>query len=134
MEKTSNRYFSNAIYQARELFSDREKLVTVLDKSFRKVVDIDNEESAIGRLVSKVKLFIKMVRAYIEGEYREVPWKSILFITASLVYFANPFDLVPDFLPGIGYLDDATVILWVFKSVEDDVNKYEEYLYNMNEV
>ena len=122
-------YFNYAMAQARELFSNREKLVNTVDKAFRKVTDIEGEEGEIRGLANKVKIFIRMIRAYIEGEYREVPWKTMLIILAGLIYFLNPFDLVPDFLPGVGYMDDITVVLWVFKSVEEDILKFQDYFY-----
>lgn len=122
-------YFNYAMAQARELFSNREKLVNTVDKAFRKVTDIEGEEGEIRGLANKVKIFIRMIRAYIEGEYREVPWKTMLIILAGLIYFVNPFDLVPDFLPGVGYMDDITVVLWVFKSVEEDILKFQDYFY-----
>jgi uncharacterized membrane protein YkvA (DUF1232 family) len=71
-----------------------------------------------------------MIRAYIEGEYREIPWKSMVIILASLIYFVNPFDLIPDFIPGIGFIDDISIILMVFKSVEEDILKFQEKYYS----
>jgi uncharacterized membrane protein YkvA (DUF1232 family) len=34
-----------------------------------------------------------------------------------VAYLALPFDLVPDFLPVIGYADDAVVVVWTLRSV-----------------
>jgi uncharacterized membrane protein YkvA (DUF1232 family) len=34
-----------------------------------------------------------------------------------LAYLAMPFDLVPDFLPVIGYADDVVVVVWTLRSV-----------------
>jgi uncharacterized membrane protein YkvA (DUF1232 family) len=34
-----------------------------------------------------------------------------------LVYLAIPIDLVPDFIPVLGYADDAIVVAWVLRSV-----------------
>jgi uncharacterized membrane protein YkvA (DUF1232 family) len=34
-----------------------------------------------------------------------------------LVYLALPFDLVPDFVPVLGYADDAILVAWVLRSV-----------------
>jgi uncharacterized membrane protein YkvA (DUF1232 family) len=122
-------YFNYALAQARELFSNREKLLNTVDKAFRKVTDIEGGEGEIRGLANKVKIFIRMIKAYIEGEYREVPWKTMLIILAGLIYFVNPFDLIPDFLPGVGYIDDITIVLWVFKSVEEDILKFQDYFY-----
>jgi uncharacterized membrane protein YkvA (DUF1232 family) len=101
MEKI-NVYFNHALAQARELFGNKEKVIEMVDNAFKKVTGMEGEEGEIKRLVNKVKIFIRMIRAYVEGEYREVPWKSMLIIFAGLIYFVNPFDLVPDFIPGIG--------------------------------
>jgi len=128
MEKI-NTYFNNAVYQAKELFGNREKLTNTIDRAFKKVIDMGGESGEIKRLANKVKLFIRMIRAYVEGEYREVPWKTMVIILAGLIYFLNPFDLVPDFLPGIGFIDDASIILFIFKSVEDDILKFQDYFY-----
>jgi uncharacterized membrane protein YkvA (DUF1232 family) len=34
-----------------------------------------------------------------------------------LAYLALPFDLVPDFIPVLGYADDAILVSWVLRSV-----------------
>jgi uncharacterized membrane protein YkvA (DUF1232 family) len=129
MEKM-NIYFNRALEQARELFGNREKLVNTLDNAFRKVTEIEDDEGSMKGLVTKVKLFLRMIRAYIQGEYREVPVKTMLIILAGILYFLNPFDLIPDFVPGIGYLDDISILLWVFNSLEKDINKFQENFYN----
>ena len=44
---------------------------------------------------------------------RGVRWRLGLL----LAYLAMPFDLVPDFLPVIGYADDVVVVVWTLRSV-----------------
>lgn len=38
------------------------------------------------------------------------PWGAILSLIVALLYGASPIDLIPDFLPIIGILDDAVVV------------------------
>ena len=121
MSADKNRYFIRALENAKRMFSSKEKVLETLDTAFKKSIDLENDKAEISSLTEKVKLFILMIRSYVKGEYREVPFKSILLIFAGLVYFINPFDLVGDFIPGIGYIDDITLILLIMKSVEDDV-------------
>jgi uncharacterized membrane protein YkvA (DUF1232 family) len=44
---------------------------------------------------------------------RSVRWR----LTALLVYLVLPIDLVPDFIPVVGYADDAVVVALVLRSV-----------------
>lgn len=129
MTEKSNTFFIRAMENAKRIFSSKEKVLETLDSAFQKTINLENSEGEVSKLTQKVKLFILMIRSYVKGEYREVPFKSILLIFAALIYFINPFDLIGDFIPGIGYLDDITIILWVLKSVEEDVLRFkEEYL------
>ncbi len=81
----------------------------------------------VGRFFGKIALFIEMIREYFRGNYREIPVKTIILITAALIYFVSPADAIPDFLIGIGYVDDAGVIAFVFQSVYEDIQKFERW-------
>ena len=65
-----------------------------------------------------------MVRCTISKEYLDTPWQTIVLITAALIYFVSPFDAIPDFLPFIGFIDDAAIISAVFASISKDVEKF----------
>ena len=53
---------------------------------------------------------LRLIRAYGEGQYPEVPESTLVVIIAAIIYLVNPLDVIPDALPAIGFLDDATVI------------------------
>lgn len=72
----------------------------------------------------QVALLIRMVRAYATGEYRSLPWKSLISIVAVLIYFVSPIDLIPDFLPFIGITDDVALVLWLIKTIGSDIQKF----------
>src|SRR5215831_16578413 len=48
---------------------------------------------------------------------RSIPRRTRWVIALLLVYLASPIDLVPDFLPVIGYADDAVVTSFVLRYV-----------------
>jgi len=81
----------------------------------------------IKRVIEKIKVLVEMLGAYINGEYKRIPKKTLILIVAAFIYLVNPFDLVPDFIPGIGYLDDARVILFVFQSIFEDIQEFERW-------
>jgi len=69
----------------------------------------------------------RFVRAWRDGVYRNVPWKSILMAIAGLFYFLDPIDIIPDFLPVIGYLDDGAVLAFVARAIHSDLEKFREW-------
>jgi uncharacterized membrane protein YkvA (DUF1232 family) len=75
-------------------------------------------------MVRQVKVGFAMVRDYAKGDYRKIPWWSVASVAAALGYFLMPADLLPDVLPLVGYLDDATVLAAVLAGVREDVRRY----------
>lgn len=96
-------------------------------------VVMDNEE-AISKKISNAsplrkfaelgKIMFAMLRDFKNGKYSEVPWFTIASIVVTLLYVLNPLDLVPDFIPGIGYIDDLAVMSISMGWIETDLHKY----------
>ena len=105
--------------EAIEVTSGR-RSVRALDSA----IDITQRVPVLKELVNDVPLMVSMVKDYVKGRYKRVPAKTITLLTAALLYLINPADIVPDYIPGAGYLDDAAVISFVLNSVKDDVDKY----------
>ena len=81
----------------------------------------------LAEVAGSVQLLIRMIRAYAAGEYKGLPWKSLLSIVAVLIYFVSPIDLIPDFLPVIGITDDVALIVWLIKSLGSDISKFSQW-------
>lgn len=70
------------------------------------------------------KVMFGMLKDYRKGIYTNVPWFTIAAIAFSFLYILNPFDIIPDFIPGIGYIDDFAVFTFGLKFIESDLHKY----------
>ena len=81
----------------------------------------------LGRLVRQVKLLRDMILDYRRGTYRRLPLATIAMAAAALIYFLNPLDLVPDMLPGVGFIDDALVLSMAVKALRKDLRAYAEW-------
>jgi len=92
-----------------------------LDEKFKKVPD------KLNKLVNQVKLLYEFIRSYIDGSYREIPWISIATAVAAVVYFLAPVDLIPDMIPGIGYIDDLLVVRFALTAIGTDLRAYCEF-------
>ena len=60
-----------------------------------------------------LQTMLRLVRAYERGEYRQVSNDALLWIVAALNYLVDPFDLIPDMTPFLGFVDDAIVVEFV---------------------
>jgi uncharacterized membrane protein YkvA (DUF1232 family) len=78
----------------------------------------------LGKLLNQVKLLFELVRSYVNGSYRAVPWASIAMAVAALLYFLAPFDFIPDLIPGIGFIDDAFVVKFALTAIQSDLRAY----------
>jgi uncharacterized membrane protein YkvA (DUF1232 family) len=53
---------------------------------------------------------LRLLNAYQNGSYDKVPAKALLSIVAAVAYLVDPIDFIPDEIPFLGFLDDATVL------------------------
>ena len=81
----------------------------------------------VGNLLSDIPLLVSLVKSYIDGEYKEIPYNSIVAIVATLLYVISPFDIIPDILPGVGFADDAVAVAFCVKMIHDDLEKYKTW-------
>ena len=123
-ENTNNFYGEYSRYEKdAEQVIEEGKTETLLGKALKIIAKVPVLKS----LAADVPVMVNMVKDYIRKKYRRVPLKTITMITAALIYLVNPNDAVPDYLPGVGYLDDAAVMNFVLVSVKEDVEKYKEW-------
>jgi uncharacterized membrane protein YkvA (DUF1232 family) len=70
------------------------------------------------------KVMLGMLTDYRKGIYTQVPWFTIATIAFGFLYILNPFDIVPDFIPIIGYIDDLAVFSFGLRFIETDLHNY----------
>ena len=109
---------------AEEYASDKGRTKYLLDEAIRKS---QRYRGLLKKCWDDLTALIRLVRAYINGEYKDVSWETIVLSIAAIIYFINPIDLIPDFIPGIGFIDDAAVIAFTITSIHKDLDKFREW-------
>ena len=103
-----------------------EDLSTILDKE-NEIKDKFKGDGPLSRFYEDLKLLLSLAKDFYKGKYRKIPWWSIASIVSALLYVLNPFDIILDFIPGIGLVDDAMVIAICLNMIEQDLFKYKEW-------
>ncbi len=67
-----------------------------------------------------------MLRDSVAGRY-SVPFRTLAAVAVTLLYLANPFDLIPDFIPGIGFIDDVFMVSLCLKFMGSDLEEYRQW-------
>lgn len=75
----------------------------------------------ISRLWSDLPLLVRLLKAWKSGSYRGLRVRTIVSLAAALLYIVSPMDLLPDFIPGFGLIDDAAVLALFLHSIAQDL-------------
>lgn len=117
-------FFSRFLRLSQSLLADgrlRELLQDVARKRERK-------ERWLGGIREELRLLQMLCLAWWRGEYREVSQQALLAAIAGLLYFLFPLDVVPDWLLGLGFLDDIAVLAWVVRSWRGELEAFRGWL------
>lgn len=79
------------------------------------------------RFVEDGKMLVSLLKDYRRGTYRVALFGTIAAAAFALIYVFNPFDIIPDVLPFVGAIDDASVIAACLMLIERDLVKYRSW-------
>lgn len=105
---------------------DPQRAQALVNEARDKTEQVD-DEGPLGRVWEDLTAMIRLLQRYISGQYRAIPWQSLLLIAAGLLYFVTPIDVVPDFISGLGLLDDATVLMFVVHRLRGELDRFRRW-------
>ncbi|AUW96446.1 YkvA family protein [Streptococcus pluranimalium] len=118
LEELQSRY-----QKADALLRDDAKMEPFLEKLEKKLKWIP----FVRQELKMIPILISMVRSYWKKDYTRVPRRTMLAIVSALIYFLSPIDVIPDWIPVLGQMDDALVVATCWKLVNKDVEDYRQW-------
>lgn len=109
--------------KAEEYARDPKKAKKLLDDAVKKAKSYEKNRGPLGEVWSYLTALFRLLKAYIQKDYRDIPLGSMVLVIGAIIYFVSPIDLIPDILPG-GYIDDAALIAFVIKQIKVDLDNF----------
>lgn len=100
-----------------KILSDAASKREDIEKSFQK------DRSNVSDMLHKVKLVFEMIK----NKDFNMGWPTKVIALAALLYFVMPFDLSFDYIPFIGYLDDALVFSVAMRMISSEIERYSKF-------
>ena len=69
----------------------------------------------------------RMIKSAAAGDYTGIPTSTVVGAVAVTIYFLSPIDLIPDFIPVLGLLDDVALVAWFSTTIKDEMDKFAEW-------
>lgn len=118
--------FDKFTKKAKKIIEDKDEISKLLQKAVALCGELTHLR-LIGKHFTDIALAISMIDDYICKRYTSVPKATIITLTAALLYFITPFDVIPDGIPLIGFADDIIVFSSVLSAAKRDLSAYERW-------
>ena len=110
---------SSWVQEAKAFINDKEKMQNLLNR-FKEFFN----NSSLEEIKDNMKEAFIYVSDVFSGRYKDYSMTALITLVAGMVYVVSPIDIIPDFIPVVGFTDDITVFLFVLKSVNDELERY----------
>jgi uncharacterized membrane protein YkvA (DUF1232 family) len=111
---------------AEDLVTNPSGLKIRLQKA-REKISKESVKDALGNYVDDLLMFVRMCSAWATRKYTIIPKESIALSVLAVIYFVTPTDFVPDFILGLGFIDDIAVISWVLEKIKPDIEEFKKW-------
>ena len=90
------------------------------------LLELGPSSNAPGFIIERLEKLRLMIRMLSDIEWR-LPHQEATRVLNALAYFAEPEDLIPDHIPGLGFLDDAIMIELVVRELRHEIEAYQDF-------
>ena len=129
LRKWYRRVYEKCLTKAQAMMPDKKKISNKIKKA-RKIFERLHNIPRCDALSKNICNLCDLISDYLDGVYTNLPLATILASVAGILYLVLPIDALADFIPVLGWLDDAAVLGFVIETEQKDINEYLEWKAN----
>jgi uncharacterized membrane protein YkvA (DUF1232 family) len=114
--------FAQAVWNAKSYVGDPQRLRGLFEEARKQVTSLP--KNSFQDTWPYLQTMLRLIRAYYRGDYRAVPESTLVVVIAAIIYVVSPLDIIPDAIPAIGFLDDATIVALALKRTRQDLDDF----------
>lgn len=115
--------------KAKAILNNKSKVIELVTKALAFCKKLGNI-SFLKKWFLDVPTLCDMLIDSINGEYKNIPYSSLVIVAIAFVYAVTPIDLLPDGIPFAGLIDDALVLKIVVETIKNDLESYDSWKEN----
>lgn len=115
--------------KAKAILNNKSKVIELVTKALAFCKKLGNI-SFLKKWFLDVPTLCDMLIDSINGEYKNIPYSSLVIVAIAFVYAVTPIDLLPDGIPFAGLIDDALVLKIVIETIKNDLESYDSWKEN----
>lgn len=123
LKKSYKRVYEKCVVKATKMVPDKEEISQKIKKA-RKIFERLHNIPRCELLSKHICDFCDLLSDYLDGTYTNLPWSTFVSLIAGILYLILPFDVLADFIPILGWVDDAAVLSFIVATEQNDVNEY----------
>ena len=123
LKKSYKRVYDKCVAKARKIMPNRHKISKALRKA-RKIFERLHNIPRFDAFSDNICDFCDLLSDCFEGTYKNLPLSTIVAVLAGVLYLVLPFDVLADYIPVLGWIDDMAVLGFIVKAEQNDIKEY----------
>jgi uncharacterized membrane protein YkvA (DUF1232 family) len=123
----SSPIFKKFLGKAEEYIKKPTRVKQLLTDAYQKASEKKDLGSIAHEAWETLQTLLRLIRASVSGEYTELSTSTVVGAVAVTIYFLSPIDLIPDFIPVLGLLDDVALVAWFSTTIKEEMDRFVEW-------
>lgn len=120
-------FFKKFLKKAEEYVKQPLRVKELLNDAYQKASEKKDFGTIAGEVFESLTTLSRLIKASVSKEYTGIPTATVVGGIAVVIYFLSPIDLIPDWLPVIGLLDDVSLLAWFMTSIKAEMDKFKAW-------